>query len=52
MTYSSPLNTQHIDERFDECTSEPYLAPYTSLVGPSGVGKSYAIQHISESTSP
>lgn len=34
-----------INKYFEKYTSS-YLAPYTSLVGPSGVGKSYAIQHM------
>lgn len=31
---------------FDAYNSKSYIAPYTSLLGPSGIGKSYAIQHI------
>lgn len=35
-----------IEADFDAYNSKSYIAPYTSLLGPSGIGKSYTIQHI------
>lgn len=31
---------------YDAYNSEDYIAPYTALVGPSGIGKSYTIQEL------
>ncbi|KAB8219267.1 hypothetical protein BDV33DRAFT_204584 [Aspergillus novoparasiticus] len=35
-----------INEYYEEYDSCSYLAPYTTIVGPSGIGKSHAIQEI------
>lgn len=40
------LIISQVNEYFEVYTSESYIAPYTSIVGPSGVGKSYTSQHI------
>lgn len=40
------LVVSKINKYFEAYTSDSYLAPYASLVGRGGVGKSYAIEHM------
>ena len=35
-----------ISDCFEQYNSEDFIAPYTSIIGPSGIGKSFAVQQI------
>lgn len=37
---------RQISDCFEQYNSEDFIAPYTSIIGPSGIGKSFAVQQI------